>query len=329
MRCSNRSSGFTLVELLVVIAIIGILIALLLPAVQAAREAARRSQCSNNLKQIGLGLHNYHDSYKTFPSGWIRPRDEASNTFYGQNPANGNDYADWGWAAFLLPYVEQTPLHETLNVGNVHLDVVVQTPITALVDAMQQPIDTFRCPSDNGPILNSGRPIRGVETATSNYVAVNRSHNPERGDHIERGGCFYQDSAVKFRDILDGTSNTAAVGERRWQYRDTVNGDVDTAVAGLIFGIRRADDSVRRCDVVGAGRARLNYDYSAQNWGRRGFSSVHPGGAQFALADGSVRFISETIDADTGTDQLLINNAVNSTWERFLSRRDGQPLGNL
>ena len=113
----KKRSGFTLVELLVVIAIIGILVALLLPAVQAAREAARRMSCGNNLKQIGLALHNYHDTYKTMPPAIVYTRPPA------QNARNGRPY--WGWGALVLPYVEQTPLHDALDPGPRHMSVTL------------------------------------------------------------------------------------------------------------------------------------------------------------------------------------------------------------
>ncbi len=131
----NRRA-FTLIELLVVIAIIAILVALLLPAVQQAREAARRSSCKNNLKQLGLAIHNYHDTYRTMPPGVV------------------DDFTDsiWGWGALILPFVEQGPVYDALRVGNIPLGVRM-TPGNALdqLSVLQTPISTYRCPSDVGP----------------------------------------------------------------------------------------------------------------------------------------------------------------------------------
>ncbi len=321
MRVPRTRSGFTLVELLVVIAIIGILIALLLPAVQAAREAARRSQCSNNLKQLGLALHNYHDTFKTLPPGWANAA--------GQ----GNNYALWGWGAMVFKFVEQGALQDQLQVGRMHLPDDVST--AAMLTVMQQPLSAYRCPSDVAPATNPGRtfPHNGNnELAVSSYVGNHRSRGSARGDHQVRGGLFFEDDGKKFRDIIDGTSNTIMLGERRWQFKDTV-GAVGIARAAVIFGInRRNNGNTGRACVVADGGPRINYNFDqTTSWAparaRRGYSSMHPGGAQFALADGSVRFITETIDADMGANQYSTNNAVNSTFERLCSRQDGQPVG--
>ena len=133
----SRRRGFTLIELLVVIAIIAVLIALLLPAVQQAREAARRSQCTNNLKQIGLALHNYHDVYNTFPAGYIDQGVAANRGHYS-------------WTSAILPYIDQAPLSNLMRVG----DVPLSTNLTNNLTAMQTPLSGFACPSNPAPSLN-------------------------------------------------------------------------------------------------------------------------------------------------------------------------------
>ncbi|PQO43438.1 DUF1559 domain-containing protein, partial [Blastopirellula marina] len=148
---TSRYRGFTLVELLVVIAIIGVLIALLLPAVQQAREAARRMQCTNNLKQIGLAMHNYHDTYQSFPSGF-------------------NNYTGWGWAAAILPFVEQRAMYDQINNTQSLMDL---SNATILASAQTQ-LDNYRCPSDVAPALNDkSLPTVVVqeEIAYASYVA--------------------------------------------------------------------------------------------------------------------------------------------------------------
>ena len=163
-RSDSFKRGFTLVELLVVIAIIGVLVALLLPAVQSAREAARRMQCVNNLKQLGVATHNYHDTYLTFPSGFIR----TSN-------AQG-----WGWGALTLPFIEQGPLHDRLQVTRANLDAVIASPPPDLAELVQTSLAAFHCPSDTGfdanrilPPGNRGRNgIAGIQPGMSNYKGV-------------------------------------------------------------------------------------------------------------------------------------------------------------
>lgn len=338
----HRRRGFTLVELLVVIAIIGILIALLLPAVQAAREAARRSQCSNNLKQIGLALQNYHDTFKSFPPAWILSRGGAS-------PANGDGYPQWGWGAMILPFMEQQALHDGLNVGKSHLADIAATP--AGVALIQTPIAGYRCPSDTGPELNSGRkpdaPFDAIEPALGNYVGANTSWAGDltrqvRGTKTSPGwvsnwdderGVFIENTATRMRDITDGTSNTIAVGERRWKYHDN-NGVLRTARSALIIGTRNPANAVRRGDQIGIGRAKLNMNFvdpadTQLGRARQGFSSMHPGGAQFVFADGSTHFISETIEAgpDPDGNHWANNRATNTVYERLIAIQDGNPVG--
>ncbi len=338
MNRSTRQRGFTLVELLVVIAIIGILVALLLPAVQAAREAARRMQCTNALKQLGLACHNYHDTYKTLPPGYLQKAPLAAN---GNGPTNT---AFWGWGSFILPWMEQQPLHDQLDVGNNHLqDVAVHAVLGPL---LKQPIATYRCPSDVGPDINNeaGFRLNGENTATSNYVANNGSRNTNsRNNTFLRQayvGVFSRDVALKFRDILDGTSNVVMLGERKWQFQD-VNGAIRRAGAANVFGVRRDNsDCSGRTNVLGSGRSKINYDNNNTCRGRYGYSSFHPGGAQFVLCDGSVQFIPDTVENDTqvfphsaGTpspdDQFRASaggNQVDTVWERVLSRQDGNAV---
>ena len=319
MKTRLSKEGFTLVELLVVIAIIGVLVALLLPAVQAAREAARRSQCSNNLKQIGLGLHNYHDVHQRLPSGYITP--------------SSGSYC-WSWAALLLPYIEQGALHEKLQVNGSTLDA-------ALADAtgrrllLQTPLGAFRCPSDSAPELNDQRQLNSQSLATSNYLASNASDqvsdesgqpHQSGGDNYYADGLFFKNSKINFRDITDGLSSTVAISERNWSV-NLRNGQKFTYGAGVIFGQANVALS-RGTSLVGA----RDYSHSAvifgtvrfinrgddPDWSMHGLSSQHAGGVQALFADGSVHFISETIQFNT-------TNTVDTVLERLVSRADGQP----
>lgn len=327
MRRLRRTRGFTLIELLVVIAIIAILIALLLPAVQQAREAARRTQCKNNMKQLGLALHNYHDVYKTFPPGYIAEQRTANTGTFTR------DFSYWGWSAFILPYIDQAPLFDGLNVGNVLLDDIATTPDPVRLVLLKTPMPAFRCPSDVGPNLNVGRTLtfsgnNSTEaTSTSNYVGNNRSRGISRNDQKVRGGVFWQNSRCKIRDITDGTTNTIMVGERRWKTID-INGVTRLARAGNVFGIPAANYGNRgRSAVLGDGGPKINYNFNNNARTRRAYSSLHTGGAQFLLCDGSVRFVSENVDSDAGANRYMMNNAVNSVWEKINSRHDGEVVG--
>ena len=320
MRVRTRI-GFTLVELLVVIAIIGILIALLLPAVQAAREAARRSQCTNNLKQIGLALHNYHDTHKSMPSGYIRQAGALDNEGH------------WCWNALLLPYVEQDALHDQISVGDVPISAVMLTP--NLLAAMQMPIASFRCPSAAGqPDIHEelGRqlePIGSSENiglAVTNYIACNSSYGlkKDKGTNpaTDALGAFYRNSKVAFRDMIDGSSNVILAGERTY-YINNVK-----AFAGAMFAARDWNNSGPAMSmdgsgsnqglisIFGGGAAVINAA-ATSGQGRIAFSSDHPGGANFCFGDGSIHFLSETIHANVATI------AIDSTYEYLMGISDG------
>ncbi len=342
---NTKPSGFTLIELLVVIAIIAILVALLLPAVQQAREAARRSSCKNNLKQIGLALHNYHDTHNVFPPGYVL-QDMA-----GTEPAYNGVGSSWGWAAYLLPNMEQSALSDNLNIGQQWLTQALAdgTPTLAL---MRQPVPAFRCPSDDAPDLNNNNPLPrlpsgSVAVATSNYVGNNTSHKWHSGGRLtgysqgEQGGwsppnraqsptgIFWRGSRMRMRDIKDGTSNTIAVGERLWELNSPVHGILACSAAVLI-GTSHQNEQLTIRHNLGSGASSINsvavYGTGPTAHCRFGFSSMHKGGAQFVFCDGSVKFISENIDhrPSADTDGGTFNG---STYERLLSRNDGLPVG--
>ncbi|WP_437206337.1 DUF1559 family PulG-like putative transporter [Planctomicrobium sp. SH664] len=315
MKPLNRQRlGFTLIELLVVIAIIAVLIALLLPAVQQAREAARRSQCKNNLKQIGLAMHNYHDVFNLFPPGLIMQRADPDYTDGG----NDKNVESWAWGAFLLPYVEQGALYNQLGIGNgTRLDTIINN-----TDLENTPLAVYRCPSDIGPAI---REYSGyAQWATSNYKAC----TGHRRDALTlsvvpeaRSGIFWQDSKIGIRDVTDGTSNTILVGEIAYQR------GVLLPRAAVWIGSLRACGGNSAKDVFANARGAINHSNNVSNELNESFSSVHTGGAQFVFGDGSVRFISENIHYVTnGSNNTSV---VDSTYERLTAREDGQPVGDF
>ena len=281
--------GFTLVELLVVIAIIGILVALLLPAIQMARESARRSSCSNNMKQIGLGLHMYHDTFGRLPAGWMArdPDGHRAEDWLGQ--------PGWGWAAAILPYVEQGAISE----GFIHYEL----PITEHENekARETIIKLYRCPSDIGDdtfvleacdlhdhdtLAPNGHEHDEYVLATANYVGVFGIHDPH--DVYEGGqradGTFIHNRQFGFRDFLDGTTETLIVGERSSKL----------SYSTWVGSIHDGEHSPAR--VVGVSKFPPNSDYSEEA-AVHNFSSLHPAGTQFVAADGSVKLIAESIDS--------------------------------
>ena len=322
-------SGFTLVELLVVIAIIGVLIALLLPAVQQAREAARRMQCSNNLKQLGLAFHNYHDTLGKLPPMYIQ---EVPST---------DNYGHWAWSVFLLPYLEQGNTYDAMQPNTRSASVA----IGANKQIFQTRNDAFRCPSDTGPDfhdsgLDPGYAIEGPSggggVALSNYVVSVNIANPRQRKATDGRtgttgniGPFYRDSNTGFRDITDGLSHTLLVGERAWQRGGVRNS------AGMLYAVRDADQNGPAAGDVGGGwnqgvvtiagavRYPINVVLTSPNTERNAaFSSHHPGGAQFLLGDGATRFISDTVELNNDSAWTP-----NSVLEALVGMADGQVVG--
>jgi prepilin-type N-terminal cleavage/methylation domain-containing protein len=338
MRRNFTKRGFTLVELLVVIAIIGILVGLLLPAVQAAREAARRMQCSNNLKQLTLAMHNYHDAFKVFPPLYVSKRDAAGVVIA---PINTTDTTQaWGWGAMILPFIEQGNAFNALEVGNDPLGLpltpnALSKPAKLLI--LQTPIPTFRCPSDTAPGINTdgNRRLMGLQTATSNYIASNNSFTPNLAGALNQQGLFIADFGRSFKDMSDGSSNVVCLGERRWQIRRSDNGAMYQPGAALVYGTgRRPTTAAAPGSVLGCGASRINRSFLLTNANRAnlGYSSQHTGGAMFSLADGSVRFISESIQGDfnaEGNNEGVAPQtaAPNTTWEFILAIADGNVTG--
>jgi prepilin-type N-terminal cleavage/methylation domain-containing protein/prepilin-type processing-associated H-X9-DG protein len=288
MNTQNTRSGFTLVELLVVIAVIGILVALLLPAVQAAREAARRTTCFNNMKQIGLAMHMYHDINKVLPPGWIAHRPGTRSPFWFGEPG-------WGWATRILPYLEQENVSDNL----LHFEFPITDPVNAEVRLKNIP--TYLCPSDPGEpkfLLPAGGPYHGsgggyqpLELARGNYLGVfgtldfhdvcepgEPDYNGCRGD-----GAFFLERGVRFADIIDGTSNTLIVGERSSKW-------APSTWVGMVTGGEHAP-----ARICGIGLFPPNSEEEEEHYSHN-FSSYHPSGTNFLLGDGSVRLISETIE---------------------------------
>lgn len=286
--------GFTLIELLVVIAIIAILIALLLPAVQQAREAARRTQCRNNLKQIGLALHNYHDTHSVFPPGQLR----------GRNPSSGLEFGNGAsWGAFLLPFMDQAPLYNRLNFNCGITQASSGCPNNALVRTLGA-IPGVICPSDaERPALRaahgSTEPNYIPSAPATSYFGTIGPFNTwgDSGAPRVSGGIFTIDPGprVNISAITDGTTNTIAVGEQTYRVwtggywlglthpnQDPSNPGTDSACCQdwwLHWGLYPITNRLQ----PGMLHPQLR------------FGSEHTGGAHFLMADGSVRFISENI----------------------------------
>jgi len=288
---SKRRAAFTLVELLVVIAVIGILVALLLPAVQAAREAARRMSCSNNLKQIGLALHSYHDVMRAFPSGYV------SQPATYLRPS-------WGWSTFSLPYLEQQTLYDAMGVTTARFG---GNATFAMADAnTQTPVSVFVCPSDVGQPLNH----RKGDHAKSNYRGISGNETLPLSSFASlttMNGVIFLNSQVAITHIHDGSSNTIVVGECKLEPGNTGK------KACIWAGMRGLNAAVHISDVMWW----LNDEpaYAINGTASQAYSSQHPGGAQFLLSDGSARFIAETVEG-----RVL--------W-RLAGRNDGEPVGNF
>ena len=326
MTQARSRSGFTLVELLVVIAIIGILIGMLLPAVQQAREAARRSTCKNNLKQIGLALHNYHDAHKVFPYSVSHPHSITSgsaSTPFGLNHR--------GWL-MLLPYIDQANLYNQFNFSaatgqhNKTSNTLAggSSITTGNAQLGTNVIPILLCPSDDGGstypgadtnygtgVANSARTSYGFSVTTGEYWGGNCTYwvNESKTNRT----MFGANSKCKIRDIKDGTSNTVAVAETTL---DVDDGECQIWAAsshvgmGVMLKASRGINEFRCCTWRTPPNAQFQPGRLGE-WGEPG--STHTGGIHVLLADGAVRFISENIDTNTRLNLANIS--------------DGNPLG--
>jgi prepilin-type N-terminal cleavage/methylation domain-containing protein len=311
---SIRRRGFTLIELLVVIAIIAVLVALLLPAVQQAREAARRSTCKNNLKQIGIALHNYNET-----AGCLPPR----SILNGQTTAS-QPFPSFGWMVMILPQMDQSPLFNAINAGPQNMQQVLQ----ANPGLLQTPLPAFVCPSDSGPSppLNSNRPFTITGTTTinlsiSNYVGANGNAG-DTGVFVGPTSNALGSRVVRFAEITDGLSNTFFAGERA---------STNNRFAGLWGGCTTA--SVAGSTPADAFAIQATTLYRMQdglavtvptNFPNQAYSSLHAGGAQFLLGDGTVRFVSQNIQW-VPWDSANANNR--GTYNKLGDKADGLVLG--
>jgi prepilin-type N-terminal cleavage/methylation domain-containing protein/prepilin-type processing-associated H-X9-DG protein len=314
--------GFTLIELLVVIAIIGLLIGLLLPAVQRVRAAAQRTQCINNLKQMGLALHNFHDVNSHLPSGYLASAPSGDPNFA---TAPG-----WGWAPLILPYLEQGALYGQLQ-DAIQSSTSITDPSVAI--PIQARVSQFICPSDvvpDGPFAvyslagNTSYPLVYTEGAPGTVLAspssyagcCGRDENSD-ADGVIGSGVFYCNSQTRLTDITDGTSCTILIGERAWC---NANGVWIGAIPGCAMVFGQLNSTTK---VIPGGypntpiyappmlvqlHAHLVNPYLDLDGGTDDISSQHGGGANVLLADGSVHFVISTQpDPDPGTPGAILS----------------------
>ena len=293
----DGQNGFTLIELLVVIAIIGVLVGLLLPAVQQAREAARRSTCGNKLRQLAVALHNHESAKRQFPAGGT-----ILNTGLACNLTNGNLQNETGapWSIWILPSMESLALYDALDFSKAFCARYGNRNGTHMVaNSVHQftPNEQFHCPSD----FNSRS-----DTFNTNYhacmgggAAADAACTNTVNRYFFKNGIFYANSATKFKDITDGTTQVILLGETRYaRHRDGDEGTAASWASGMTvgpggepLGTTATMDGINSSTVDPA----KTLDYGVFT---RVFGSNHPGGAQFALADASVRLISENISLD-------------------------------
>jgi prepilin-type processing-associated H-X9-DG protein len=385
----RKRIGFTLIELLVMIAIIAVLIALLLPAVQQAREAARKTQCKNNLHQLALAIINYRDQVGLFPMGF---QGKMIFPAYGASTNNGCG-TGWSWQSYILPQLDQGNLYNQLNQNN----YISQGGNAA---AVATPLPVYRCPSDTVPATVTlpypwqlGGSSNAVQ-ATTSYMgnvgpfmtdAFDREYNG--ADEWNYGGCLLNGVGINENQIIDGTSNTILLGETDYKHWPGLSLSYGFAcnpnLIGTTSGTYQADggnnkycpnSQVRNNDMyysIRSGLASINTStYNAAialgyvpyegpthrgtgyapsgtspvETGPMGFGSQHVGGANFAMADGSVRFISENIDSlpcnansnywkcsADGTSSNTNNKDYSGfhLYQRLCARNDRQPVGSF
>ncbi|MEX0794603.1 MAG: DUF1559 domain-containing protein [Pirellulaceae bacterium] len=300
----TKRKGFTLVELLVVIAIIGVLVALLLPAVQQAREAARRMSCFNNLKQLGLAMHNYHDTYGCFPSGYLANAADHRTPLATGEPG-------WGWASLILPQMEQGNIADNL------IDYRLSITAGSNQLARETIIQAYACPTDRAPELFELHLEGGghLELASANYVGcfgTTELHGCEglaAGQKCEGTGILDHNGRRRMADIIDGTSNTLLIGERATSRGGATELQFSTWVGAASSGEQAIARILGIADHAPNSQYHEDHDDHDHDHDEDGdddhdheehhlddFGSRHPAGTNFVLADGSAHLITETID---------------------------------
>jgi prepilin-type N-terminal cleavage/methylation domain-containing protein/prepilin-type processing-associated H-X9-DG protein len=292
----SRRRGFTLIELLVVIAIIAVLVGLLLPAVQKVREAAARTQCVNNLKQLGLALHNYHSTNSSFPPGYVATQsyvDGATDTAPG-----------WGWGTYILPYIEQNNVYSQLN---------LMQPIQSST-AIQTVVKSFICPSDIAPssafMITDAFGANIMLAAPSSYSANCGGDESDTADPTGKG-IFYRNSHTRVTDITDGSSRTIMLGERAccnslgiWV------GAINKGVVQRGPNNPNPGTSLEPAACLVLSHCHLVNTVGDADGGLDDYSSNHTGGANMVFADGSVHFIrsikSDNPDGSYTADSLIL-----------------------
>ena len=306
-----KRKGFTLVELLVVIAIIGILIGMLLPAVQQVREAARRTTCKNDMRQIGLALHNYDSALGEFPAGITIPN--------GQNAASTTGSV-WAVSTWIMPYME---LNNAFDVLSPQTGTGLVASSAQATTVLQTPIATFLCPSDSGTDLNNARSGLAGATATANFVFANNAStlSTDANGNVVAGaeiGCnptssvaqgLFCDRAQGLDRMRDGTTNTIIVAERRSRAKDPA---AIQPSAGLMFGARGANVTSSAgaaangiADVCFSTSGGINATAASGRDVSQGVSSNHSGGVNIVLGDASTQFLTDQ------TDPVVYNQFVN------------------
>jgi prepilin-type N-terminal cleavage/methylation domain-containing protein/prepilin-type processing-associated H-X9-DG protein len=296
---AHAREGFSLIELLVVIALLAVLVALLMPAVQKAREVANRNACQNNLREIAIALHHYHDGQGSFPPGYLATGnyvDGASDTSPG-----------WGWGSFILPYLEQSSIA-------VQIDFIKPIEAPENATAIRTTIDVFHCPSDvwtgNPFAVNDGFGNPLATLAPSSYAACVGNDLSDVADATGLGA-FFRNSSVRMNDVTDGTSHTLFIGEKAWAVaRGTWVGAVKNSVIqrGPLNSCPGSPLASTPAPGLVLAHAHLNNAQSDTDGGLDDFSSLHSRGSNFAFVDGSVRFL-RTVPGDN-PDGSYTNDSV-------------------
>ncbi len=359
----RNPNGFTLIELLVTISIIAVLIALLLPAVQQTREAARRTQCRNNLKQLGLALHNYHDVHRCFPMGGMG--------VYYPTMTGADALRAFSWGSYLLPFMDQDTLYKQIDFDQPSFRIGFPDPLVVVTNdnevLMSSTVAGFRCPSDARADRLTDDEVLGrtlwQEAATASYVGnygtngfipaqssgsnvpwtltfgfaiVSNPHLPNNVTNHCGTGPLSVNSSTRLRDVTDGTTSTVFVGERHGNQCASRKTTYQLSRTFWGFGSRIGD-------VMGSGYYRPNACPVGVDPGTTGkickgpMTSVHSGGLQVVLMDGSVRFISDSIDSAAEAEIDAIPNmqnaaqrqAVYGVWQAICDMNDGTVVGDF